>query len=135
MITYRICLSLSISVLFQGGRLGGCGICVSAELGHLPFTGGGPRTPKGMGGSPSDQYCSFFSFLFFFFFFVMPCGLWDLAGSQAGGWARAPVVGVPSPNRWTNREPQTPGNINQSEAFTDLHRQAFTDKPSQTSKS
>ena len=41
--------------------------------------------------------------------------LWDL-GSQARGWARVPVVGAPSPNHWTNREPQTPGNINQSEA-------------------
>ena len=41
--------------------------------------------------------------------------LWDL-GSQARGRARAPVVGAPSPNCWTNREPQTPGNINCSEA-------------------
>ena len=41
--------------------------------------------------------------------------LWDL-GSQAGGQARAPVVGALSPNCWSNREPQTPGNINQSEA-------------------
>ena len=41
--------------------------------------------------------------------------LWDLS-SQAGGRAQAPVVGVPSRNHWTNREPQTPGNINQSEA-------------------
>ena len=37
-------------------------------------------------------------------------------GSQAGGRAQAPVVGAPSPNCWTNREPQKPGNINQSEA-------------------
>ena len=37
-------------------------------------------------------------------------------GSQAGGRARAPVEGPLSPNRWTNREPQTPGNINQNEA-------------------
>ena len=26
------------------------------------------------------------------------------------------MVGAPSPNRWTNKEPQTPGNINWSEA-------------------
>ena len=37
-------------------------------------------------------------------------------GSQAGGQARDPVVGALSPNCWTNREPQTPGNINRSEA-------------------
>ena len=42
------------------------------------------------------------------------CSLWD-PGSEAGGRARAPVVGAPSPNHWTNREPQTPGNINPSE--------------------
>ena len=45
----------------------------------------------------------------------MPRNLRDL-GSQAGGQAWAPVVGAPSPNRWTNREPQTPGNISWSEA-------------------
>ena len=47
------------------------------------------------------------------------CGdlsLQDL-GSKAGGRARAPVVGAPSPNFRTNREPQTPGNINRSEAY------------------
>ena len=49
-----------------------------------------------------------------FFFFAMPCSLQDL-GSQAGSWAWAPVVEVLSPNHWTNRVPQTPGNINQSE--------------------
>ena len=53
--------------------------------------------------------------LLFFFFFSAPCSLQNL-GSQAGGQARAPVVGAPSPNHWTNREPQTPGNINWSEA-------------------
>ena len=41
-------------------------------------------------------------------------GLWDL-GSQVRTWARAPVVGALSPNHWTNREAQTPGNINWSE--------------------
>ena len=65
-------------------------------------------------------YCSFLSFflflfLFFFSFFTVPRKLWDL-GSQARGWAQAPVVGVPSPNYWINREPQTPRNINWSEA-------------------
>ena len=38
----------------QDGILGGRGIRVSSQLGHLPGTGGGPRTPKGMGGTPSD---------------------------------------------------------------------------------
>ena len=51
---------------------------------------------------------------FFFFFSAMPCSLQDL-GSQAECRVQAPVVGAPSPNRWTNGEPQTPGNINQSE--------------------
>ena len=64
-----------------------------------------------------------FHFLFFvivllfvccLFFFATPRGLQGL-GSQAGGWAWAAVVEVPSPNHWTNREPQTPGNINQCE--------------------
>ena len=36
-------------------------------------------------------------------------------GSWAGGRAWVPVVGALSLNCWTNREPQTPGNINQSE--------------------
>ena len=45
----------------------------------------------------------------------MPKSLQDL-GSQAGGQARAPVVVALSPNRWTNREPQTLGNINLSKA-------------------
>ena len=53
-------------------------------------------------------------FLFLFLFFATPHGLRDL-GSQAQGWAEDPVVGAPSLNHWTNREPQTPGNINQSE--------------------
>ena len=39
----------------QDGGLGGHGIRVSAQLGHLPGTGGGPRTPKGTGGTPSDR--------------------------------------------------------------------------------
>ena len=59
----------------------------------------------------------FFSFLFFsfLFFFSAPRSLRDL-GSQARGQAQAPVVGAPSPNRWINREPHTPGKINHSEA-------------------
>ena len=36
-------------------------------------------------------------------------------GSRAQDRAKAPAVGTPSPNHWTNREPQTPGNIHQSE--------------------
>ena len=53
--------------------------------------------------------------LCFFLVFTMPRSLRDLV-SQAGGWAQAPVVGALSPNRWTNREPQMPGNINRNEA-------------------
>ena len=68
-----------------------------------------------------------FLILFYFFFFVIvllhffsfsfaePRGFQDL-GFHTEGQAWAPVVGAPSPNHWTNREPQTPGNINQSEA-------------------
>ena len=36
-------------------------------------------------------------------------------GSQDWGRAEAPAVGAPSPNHWTNKEPQTPGNIHWSE--------------------
>ena len=39
----------------QDGVLGGRGIQVSSQLGHLPGTGGGPETPKGTGGTPSDR--------------------------------------------------------------------------------
>lgn len=35
--------------------LEGRGIRVSKQLGHIPGTGWGPRTPKGMRGTPSDQ--------------------------------------------------------------------------------
>ena len=38
----------------QDGILGGRGIRVSSQLGHLPATGGGPLTHKGTGGTPSD---------------------------------------------------------------------------------
>ena len=38
----------------QDGVLGGCGVRVSAQLGHLPGPGGGPRTPKGTEGTSSD---------------------------------------------------------------------------------
>ena len=38
----------------QDGGLGGRGIHASAQLGHLPGTGGEPWAPKGMGGTPSD---------------------------------------------------------------------------------
>ena len=36
-------------------------------------------------------------------------------GLGAWGQAEAPVVGALSPNHWTNRELQTPGNIHWSE--------------------
>ena len=39
----------------QDGVLGGLGIHVSSQLGHLPGTGEGPQTPKGTGRTPSDQ--------------------------------------------------------------------------------
>ena len=38
----------------QDGGPGGRRIRISAQLGHLPGTGGGPRTPKGTEGTPSD---------------------------------------------------------------------------------
>ena len=38
----------------QDGKLGGRGIHVSTQLGHLSGTSGGPRTPKGMGGTPRN---------------------------------------------------------------------------------
>ena len=38
----------------QDGRVGGRSIHVSTQLGRLPGTGGGPQTPKGRGGIPSD---------------------------------------------------------------------------------
>ena len=56
----------------------------------------------------------FFYLLVFSFFLATPRGLRDL-GSQATGWAEASAVGAPSPNPWTNREPQNPGNIRGSE--------------------
>ena len=34
---------------------------------------------------------------------------------ELGGRAEAPAVGALSQNHWTNREPQTPGSIHQSE--------------------
>ena len=38
----------------EDGGLGGHGNRVSAQLGHRPGTSAGLRTPKGMGGTPSD---------------------------------------------------------------------------------
>ena len=38
----------------QDGGLGRNGIRVSAQLGRLPGTGGGPQTPKWMGENPSN---------------------------------------------------------------------------------
>ena len=55
-----------------------------------------------------------FSFLSSFFFLTTPQSLGNL-GSQTRGQSWAPVLGAPNPNRWTNREPQTPGCINHSE--------------------
>ena len=70
----------------QDGWVGGRGVCVSSQLGHLPDTGGDLDT-QGDGRNP-----------------------W-----VTGGWAWAPMVCAPNPNHWTNKEPQTLGNINQSE--------------------
>ena len=39
----------------QDGVLGGSIIRISSQLGHLPGTRGGPQTPKGTGGNPSDR--------------------------------------------------------------------------------
>lgn len=43
---------------FRGWRqdcgLGGCGIHILAQPGHLPGTSGAPWTPKGMEGTPSN---------------------------------------------------------------------------------
>ena len=39
----------------QDGRVGGCGVQVSPQLGHLPDAGGGPRHPRGWEEPPSDQ--------------------------------------------------------------------------------
>ena len=39
----------------QDGVTGGYRICISAQLGHPPGTSGEPRTPWGMGGTPSDR--------------------------------------------------------------------------------
>ena len=47
-------------------------------------------------------------------FFATPHSL-QVLGSRARGQAKAPAVGALSPNHWTNKEPQTPGNIHQSE--------------------
>ena len=56
-------------------------------------------------------------FLSSFYLFYFYCAT-KLAGSWFPGWrsGRAPVVGALSPNHWTNREPQTPGNVSWSEA-------------------
>ena len=36
----------------QDGRVGGHGVHISSQLGHLRGAGGGPRTPQGKGGIP-----------------------------------------------------------------------------------
>ena len=66
----------------------------------------------------TQQLVSQSNFIFYFvivlFFFATPHTLCDL-GSRARCRAKAPVVGAQSANHWTNREPQTPGNIHRSE--------------------
>ena len=52
--SYTLCLKKLLEGRSQDGRLGGCGICLSAQLGHLPGTGRGPQTPRGTGGTPSN---------------------------------------------------------------------------------
>ena len=64
-------------------------------------------------------YCSAASYLLF-----LLAALCDLR--HHGSQARDPVSGTPSPNPWTNREPQTPGNINQSE-FTQRFSSQYQD--------
>ena len=61
----------------EEGGLGGCGIRVSAQPGHLPGTGGGPRTPKGTE-EPRATGCFTYSFIFpniFFIFLIVFCFL------------------------------------------------------------
>ena len=70
--------------------LGGRGIRVSAQLGHLPGPSGGPRTPKGMGGTPSDR---------------VGCGAWgEWRGRRGGGRTEpAPLRGrdpTPEGGNW-----------------------------------
>ena len=38
----------------EDGRVGGCGVHISSQLGHLAGTGGGPWTLKGTGGTPEQ---------------------------------------------------------------------------------
>ena len=62
--------------------------------------------------------------LLFFFLLQHARGLQDL-GSLSRSEAKALAVGAPNQNHWTNREPQTPGNIHQSEvsqSFSSQHQ-------------
>ena len=54
----------------QDGRLGGRGIHVFAQLGHLPGTGGVPWTPKGMGGTPSDRLFQLYFYFSYYIFYI-----------------------------------------------------------------
>ena len=38
----------------QDGRVGGPGVCISSQLGHLPYAGGGPQHPRGWEEPPSN---------------------------------------------------------------------------------
>ena len=57
--TRMTCKFIKCSIFLKKERedavVGGRGIRVSSQLGHLPGTSGGPRTPKEMGGTPSNQ--------------------------------------------------------------------------------
>ena len=64
-------------------------------------------------------YCSAASYLL-----SLLAALCDL--QHHGSQARDPVAGTPSPNPWTNRKPQTPGNINRSE-FTQRFSSQYQD--------
>ena len=73
----------------QDGGVGRHRVSISPQLGHLLATGQGLWRPRRREEPQSEP---------------------DL-GSRAVGWAEAHVVEAQSPNNWTNREPQTPGNI------------------------
>ena len=54
----------------QDDRLGGYRVRISTQLGHLPGTGGGPRTSKGMGGMPATG-CFNYIFIFHSICFIV----------------------------------------------------------------
>ena len=76
MVSRKYFKKLSIKGRCQDGGLGGRGIPASSQLGHLPGTGGGPRKPKGTGGTPVTRLGFCFTLLihccWFFYIFIFP---------------------------------------------------------------